>query len=822
MWGERSHAPPAGQRVERTEDTSQAPVRRNTARRRQEPSDSCRDCTVRRRHGHEPEAAAAASARPGASRALPAYALLTMSIAMMVVYVGIDDLLVRLCAVSVVGFASLGSVLVAFRRMPACERRAWRWVVASMVIFLCGAVARQLLYDDPLLSLLPDTLSLVGYVAMAGALLVWLDGGKRRRTNDNLVDALLLGVGGLIVSWAFLVTPVLADGGHALAHRLLLSSFPVIDIVLLTLLVRLVLHRRERSAGFVLLVVSICSILVGDTSYSLWTIGVPVDIAWADAFYFMAYGAIATASLHPSRARLAAPAPLSSRRWGRSRLAGVSLAMLSPSVLLLVAPTPHLVDRVGRAVLAAALTGLVLYRTVGAINGFADSERRAQRQATHDDLTGLPNRLRLREHLSAELASPQAGALALLYLDLDGFKLINDSLGHGVGDELLVATAGRLRHHVRTDDFVARLGGDEFVVVTRRTALEEPRDLADRLLAAFEHPFALSTGQVYISPSIGIAHVDRTGPGDSDDPDAFDDADAAGALLRDADTAMYKAKASGRNRAAVFDASMREAVQARIEAETGLRQALENGDLRVHYQPIVHLRSGAVIGYEALLRWQHPTKGLVLPGAFIPVAEETWLMVPIGAYVLRQALAQVARWRSSERADVHVSVNVSARQLRDGDLVHVVEQALQENGLPGEALVLELTESALVEDPAAAAATLAALRRLGVRIAVDDFGTGYSALGYLKQFPVSIVKIDRQFVAGIYENPDDRALVHAIISMTEALGLAVVAEGVESVAQQQVLLDLGCELAQGWHYGHAEPAETVTRSLREERAPARA
>jgi len=334
---------------------------------------------------------------------------------------------------------------------------------------------------------------------------------------------------------------------------------------------------------------------------------------------------------------------------------------------------------------------------------------------------------------------------------------------------------------------VARVGGDEFVAVARHPETAGAEGLAVRLIAAFDEPFALSVGPLFVSASVGIARFNPA--------DATADAES---LIREADTAMYQAKCTGRNRAVVFDASLRETVRTRIEVENGLRRAIELDEFELHYQPIVDMGSGRVRGCEALLRWRHPERGLVSPATFIPIAEDSFLIVAIGRWVLQQAARDLARWRAEGHTDLTVSVNVSARQLLDVGLLDDVVEALAASGVPGSALVIELTESALVVNPDEVQATLSSLRSLGCGLAVDDFGTGYSALSYLRRFPVTIVKIDRSFVSlpGV-----DTALVSAILAMAKALGLSVIAEGVETLEQESALLALGCRSAQGYRYG---------------------
>lgn len=438
------------------------------------------------------------------------------------------------------------------------------------------------------------------------------------------------------------------------------------------------------------------------------------------------------------------------------------------------------------------------------------TERRAfeQRLATRaltDELTGLPNRAllldRLRvgiSHLSREVGGP---GLAVLFVDVDRFKVVNESLGHRAGDELLVQVARRLGEAL-PDATVTRFGADEFVVLV--DGIEHPAEIlavAQLVFDVLDEPFRLEGRTHHLSVSIGIVSVV--------DPEA--DAEA---VLRDADAATSKAKAAGGGRYELFDQEIREVAVARLEVEDELRRGIGRGELEVRHQPVVRL-DGQIVGFEALVRWQHPTRGLVSPDAFIPVAEETGLIVALGREVLHLALGQLAEWRRT-RADSHdwtMAVNVSSRQLVEAGLVEDVAEALEAYDLPGRSVRLELTESALMSDLPEVDAAVAGLRRLGVRLSVDDFGTGYSSMMYLRRFPVDVVKLDRAFVRGVADEPVDRAIVGSMVALAHDLGMEAVAEGVETLAQLEVLRRLGCDAAQGFYWSGPEPAAVVEQRL---------
>ena len=427
-------------------------------------------------------------------------------------------------------------------------------------------------------------------------------------------------------------------------------------------------------------------------------------------------------------------------------------------------------------------------------------------QAFHDPLTDLANRALFTDRVAAALArrgDSSTETVAVLLLDLDDFKTVNDSLGHAAGDELLVGVATRLRSCVRPGDTLARLAGDEFAILL--DDLDDERAavaVAKRVGSRLEAPFEIDEMEIAARASIGIS-LGQT-------PDARPED-----LLRDADVAMYAAKAGGKGGFQVFEPHMRHAVVKRMELKADLRHALERGELHVHNQPYVKLEDESIAGAEALVRWEHAERGLIPPLDFIPLAEEMGLIVPIGRWVLRAACAQAVDWarRFRELGPLTLSVNVSARQLQDRSFVGEVAEILSEHGLSPERVVLELTESSLVEDPDQAVRRLEELRELGIRLAIDDFGTGYSSLGYLQRYPIEILKVHRAFVAELGRHPDEPALAKAILQLAHHLGMQTIAEGVEDGLQVDALRALGCGYAQGFHFSRPLTADEFAALL---------
>jgi diguanylate cyclase (GGDEF)-like protein len=484
-------------------------------------------------------------------------------------------------------------------------------------------------------------------------------------------------------------------------------------------------------------------------------------------------------------------------RAAGAHMAGTAL-LIALAQLLMPPETHHRAPAVFLMTLGSLLASGVLVGWAARALRRAEATRR--HVALHDPLTGLPNRALLTDRLELALARKdrQDGDVVVLFLDIDRFKVVNDGMGHTVGDVLLRRLAERLRSVIRVGDTLARFGSDEFVVVCDDVTTAEIDRLGARIAAAVGEPFDLHGRAVFVTASVGIAVA---GPDET-----------AATVLQNADVAMYRAKSRGHARSVTFDDAMHRQASARLDTESGLRQALDRGELRVFYQPIVDVRTELATGFEALVRWEHPERGLVSPAEFIPVAEETGLIVPIGEWVLTEALAQMQTWRTElpGAGNLTIAVNLSAFQLLAPDLLSCVSGALTDSGIPASAVHLEVTESVVMDDVERSIATLQSLRTIGVALAVDDFGTGYSSLSYLKQLPVTTLKIDRSFVDGLDGDGEyDPSIVDAIISLARAMALNVVAEGVETRGQLDALQRLRADRAQGYLWAKPLPAADV-------------
>jgi diguanylate cyclase (GGDEF)-like protein len=421
-------------------------------------------------------------------------------------------------------------------------------------------------------------------------------------------------------------------------------------------------------------------------------------------------------------------------------------------------------------------------------------------RASTDALTGLPSRQTLIERIDGRLSSSEAGTSSLLLVNIDGFKAINDAFGHPVGDELLVEVANRLRASIEDGDMIARLGGDEFAVYLDHRSPSEAIVFGAHLMSSIATPIELTRGSAGVTASVGVLDLREC--------------KTSGLALRNVDVALFEAKSTGRNRLSVFEEQMQKRIEDRLQLESELRRAVDEEQFEVYYQPTVNLETHQIVGYEALVRWNHPTRGLLAPGAFIDVCENSGLISRLGSFVLTTACNQAREWQPSDPGRrLTMAVNLSALQLFNSDLVAEVATALSVSGLRGDALVLEITERLLLADSPFVMRQLNGLKQLGIRIAIDDFGTGYSSLAYLREFPVDILKIDRSFVMPMNESRRAYALVKSIVSLAEALELDVIGEGAETASQVDTLARLGCTVIQGYYFGRPSSADEVSRYL---------
>jgi diguanylate cyclase (GGDEF)-like protein len=498
------------------------------------------------------------------------------------------------------------------------------------------------------------------------------------------------------------------------------------------------------------------------------------------------------AAAHFSAGTICTTGAVADNSWMAGTLTMTTLVILSVTLALSV------ID--ARAMARTALMAASLQR--------ANDE--LQRLALHDPLTKLPNRVLLEDRIEQAIAHAERGRLgcAVLFVDLDRFKIVNDSLGHFVGDELLRGVASRLQMLVRAEDTVSRLGGDEFVLLLRDIDAEAAAaDVAAKALAALREPFRVHQQELYITPSIGIAMYPAHG-------------NTAQMLITRADAAMYNVKKEGRDNARVFTPEMSTFFPERLTLANDLRRAIDRGEFELHYQPRVDLDANRTVGMEALLRWRHPKRGLVSPDQFIPLAEETGLIVPIGAWVIREACRQNKAWHDAGLPSLRVAVNISGVQFRQKDLLETIGSALRETGLPSECLEVEITESVVMQSAAEAIVTLENLSAMGVHVSIDDFGTGYSSLSYLKRFPLDKLKIDRSFIRDVSNDMEDAAIVRATVALAHNLRLRVVAEGVETAEQMDFLRTLGCDEFQGYYKSRPVPPADFERVLRAELEPA--
>ncbi len=689
-------------------------------------------------------------------------------------------------AFAVLGVSACTALLLGpgLNRVPAAP---WRFVSAGVLLCAGTALRPEVAGSQDWHLLLPDAAVIPGYGLIIVGLVMVLHRRDGVRDVHATTDMLIVLVGGSSAAMTLLVVPAVEVTGRPLWISAVIAVYPVLDVLGLAFLVQLAFTTRGFSWSLAFLSGAIGATLVGDSGYAWLSAQAEVSSHRVlDVCYVLAFALLGATALHPSVRTLVAGQRRPLQSWSGARVLLLVPSMAAP-VLFLTRPGLSTEHRALLAAMAVTAMALLVSRALTAVRALGRLQRATVHEARHDPLTGLPNRLFLDAWLARKLSYGRS--LTVLFLDLDGFKLVNDSFGHAAGDELLEAVAERLRRVTPPGSVLARLGGDEFVLAGATG--EAGLDLATRLLDAIQEPFALEVAEVVVTASIGVATSSRTSsPQD---------------LLREADTAMYRAKSAGSGTVATFDASMRAMVRERLDLEQALRQALPLSQLSVVFQPVVAMPSGRVVSHEALLRWSHPVRGPVSPDVFIDLAEDAGLIVEIGTWVLHRSLEALAlRWADGER-HLTVAVNIAGRQLADPSLPQRVTGALAHFGLPASALKLEITESAMLHDSSVVERTMAELVASGVALSMDDFGTGFSSLSYLRRLPLSEVKIDRSFVAGIVDSPEDEEIVRAATAMAHALQLEVVAEGIETVEQRLMLQRLGVDRGQGWLFGRPEP-----------------
>lgn len=732
-----------------------------------------------------------------------------------------------------VGFGEVAALVWGLRRHRPSRKLPWYLFTVGAGMY---AVANTLWYGAPILlrqkatfPSVADPVFITAYLFFLAALAVLI----RERVGagegfGSLVDALIVTFSVGVLAWEYLLGPLGSGTQASSLSRLVSLAYPILDLALLALATRVFFTRGPRTPAFWLLAGFVICQLAADTTYAITTLndtfylGHPLTVGW-----LMSFGCLGAAALHPSMqsvtqgppAGMVSPLPL-------SRLAFLAVAAA-------VVPVIYLIDS-DRAELSEVLVTTIvvssfciarmavlvrdLARQAGSltrqerqlrstIDALHRSEGNLAHLAHHDALTGLPNRALFDQRLQTALQRPDR-SVAVMLLDLDRFKTVNDSLGHVAGDRLLVAVGGRLNSAIRPGDTIARLGGDEFTILAQGIDHRAATRLVGRLLRTLDEPVEIDGRKVFVRASVGLTVC----AGGCENRE----------LLREADSAMYEAKRKGGQRYETFSADMHARVLDRLSLECDLRAAELGSDITVHYQPLVDLSDGRLCGFEALLRWSHAERGMVAPCDFIPIAEETGLIVPVGVWVLRQACSQARQWAAEhpERGPLTMSVNVSARQLADPAFVDQVAATLIDTDLDPGLLTLEITETMMMADEDDVCRRLHQLKQLGLRISVDDFGTGYSSLGHLRRFPVDELKIDRSFVAAMGEDADGANVASATIRLARSLQIEVVAEGIESEDQLCELRRTSCNRGQGYYLGRPMDSVAVSTLLNQTDRPA--
>ncbi|MDR7274297.1 putative bifunctional diguanylate cyclase/phosphodiesterase [Catenuloplanes atrovinosus] len=717
-------------------------------------------------------------------------------------YVAMPDGRASAVMSAVVGSGAVALVLAGVRRKPAGRRGPWWIFGAGLVAWVAGDEIYA--YDAFVTGTHPypswaDACYLAAYPLFVISLFR-LTRDRRPRDFAALLDAAMIATGLGLVYWLFVIGPIVRDDATPIAVRMVTAAYPTAGVLLVAVVGPLLIRPGRRSPSLWMLTFGSAAAAAGNVGYTLLPGLHPALDRLVFGVFLFSYFCFAGAALHPSGDAPEPPRAAPHDGWQRIAVLSAS-TLLVPLMLFIEAhrANEHAdVEAIG--VGAVVLFLLMLIRLSGF---FATVQRQAhqlERLAMADELTGLANRRLFEQNLAVAL---RGGLVQVAVLDLNGFKEVNDTFGHAAGDRLLTVVAQRLREAVRDDDVVARMGGDEFAVLVREVSPAAMSAIAERIGASLRRPVEANGQQLLVSASVGTA-------GNEDGADVTWDE-----MLRRADAAMYAAKRAGGGRHLRYTAELDAQATVRARAGAELREALEAGQFHLVYQPIVQLPEGRIVSVEALVRWSHPERGFVSPAEFVPIAEETGLIVELGEWILRQACARAVAWHREygAAAPQRISVNVSARQLAEPGFAGLVAAVLTETGLRPEQLVVELTETA-VFDGGQALRTVEALHRRGVRIALDDFGTGHSSLTLLRTVPVDVLKVDKSFVDKVTMAGRHAVIATALIQVSDGLGLQAVAEGVETAEQAEELFRLGYRLAQGYHFGKPVAQPDFTRATR--------
>ena len=728
------------------------------------------------------------------------------------VYFTLPGVLPKDVAYQLIGLGSVAAMLVGVRRGRPAARASWLLLAAANLCFVLGdavLMTYDLLGKEAPFPSVSDVVYLCGYPFLVAGVLRLGRAAGYSGSRENRADAAIVSVGALALFWHLLMGSYAHDATLGGLGKVVTMAYPVMDLGVLFLVVNSLLFAGVRRTCDKLIAAAIAVMVVADFVYDVqvlhgtYATGNAVDAGW-----LISYVLLGAAALHPSMATDAPPRPedLHRRRWMPVvAVAGfVSPAILFASSVMHVAVDVRVLS--ATSILLFALVALrVSWLFTRVANQTAELRKHAdslqaslasqqlleddlRHQAFHDSLTGLANRALLQDRVEHAVAASRrsTGLVAVLFCDLDGFKTVNDSLGHQRGDELLIAAGKRLLSVVRSGDTVARLGGDEFAILMDDVA--DPAlaiRLAERIVEVLRQPMEVAGRSISLSVSVGIAYGDGR--------------QSVELLLSEADSAMYAAKSTGKDGFQIFQTAMRSHAVERLELTNSLRGALDRSEFSLQYQPHFSLYDGRLEGFEALARWHHPTQGDVPPAVFIPLAEETGLILSLGRWILEAACLEASKWHAPDGRPLTISVNISGRQLQHESLVDDVRAALAYSGLTPDRLILEVTESMLMTNPERSTAVLGALKAMGIHLAIDDFGTGYSSLSYLRQFPVDVLKIDKSFVDPLTDpTSEGAAFIKTIIRLAHDLHLSTVAEGIEDGQQRDTLTALGCDSAQGF------------------------